>query len=229
MTTTPTRAVAYIRVSSAQQAESGLGLEDQRRKVEAYAALYDIEVVELIVDAGASAKTLQRDGLQRALDLLSTGEAGALLVVKLDRLTRSVVDLGELLARMAKAGAQLLSVSEQIDTRTAAGRMVLNLLTTVSQWEREVIGERTTGALAVKKSKGERVGAIPFGQRLAADGIHLEEHPAEQEAIQIIETLREDGLSYRKIAAELTARGITPRGKTWHPTTVTRIVKARAA
>ena len=94
--TTPaiTRAVGYIRVSTDKQVDHGVSLEAQRTKLEAYAALYDIELVAVIVDAGVSAKTLQRPGLQQALGMLRHGEADALLVAKLDRLTRSVKDLG---------------------------------------------------------------------------------------------------------------------------------------
>jgi site-specific DNA recombinase len=124
-----TRTVAYLRVSTDKQADRGVSLDAQRAKVAAYAALYDLELVDVIVDAGASAKTLDRPGLARALGMLRKGEADALLVVKLDRLTRSVRDLGELVERhFAPGKAALLSVSEQIDTRSAAGRLVLNVV-----------------------------------------------------------------------------------------------------
>src|ERR1700722_6247794 len=95
----PTRTIAYLRVSTDKQADRGVSLDAQRAKVEAYASLYDLELVEVIVDAGASAKTLDRPGLSKALGMLKTGQADALLVVKLDRLTRSVRDLCELVER----------------------------------------------------------------------------------------------------------------------------------
>ena len=124
-----TRAVAYVRVSTDKQASTGLSLDAQRTKVTAYARLYDLELIDVIVDAGASAKTLERPGLTRALAMLEYGQADALVVVKLDRLTRSVRDLGHLLDRyFAKGQWALMSVSENIDTRSAAGRLVLNVL-----------------------------------------------------------------------------------------------------
>src|SRR5712692_3087072 len=127
--TTTTKAVGYIRVSTDKQAEHGVSLDAQQAKLAAYAALYDLTLVEVIVDAGASAKTLNRPGLQRALGMLRKGKATALLVAKLDRLTRSVEDLGELIRTVFVPGkADLLSVGEQIDTCTAAGRLVLNVL-----------------------------------------------------------------------------------------------------
>ena len=118
----PTRTVAYLRVSTDKQADAGVSLEAQQDKAKAYASLYDLSLVEVVIDAGESAKTLERPGLQRALTMLKTGKADALLVVKLDRLTRSVVDLGALIETYFAPGkAALLSVSEQIDTRSAAG------------------------------------------------------------------------------------------------------------
>ncbi len=155
----PTRTIAYLRVSTDKQADRGVSLDAQRAKVHAYAELHDLELAEVIVDAGESAKSLDRPGLKRALGMLKGSEAEALLVVKLDRLTRSVVDLGTLVERYFAPGkAALLSVGEQIDTRSAAGRLVLNVLASVSQWEREAIGERTATAMQHKAKQGEYTG-----------------------------------------------------------------------
>src|SRR5258707_14291716 len=118
---TKTRAVAYLRVSTEKQADKGVSLDAQRAKVEAYAQLYELELVEVGVDAGVSAKTLDRAGLRRALEILKAGQAEALLVVKLDRLTRSVVHLGQLVEDyFADGKLALLSVGEQIDTESSA-------------------------------------------------------------------------------------------------------------
>jgi site-specific DNA recombinase len=146
--TIKTRVVAYLRVSTDKQADHGISLDAQRAKLTAYAELYDLDLVTVEVDAGASAKTLDRPALQRALTTLKAGRADALLVVKLDRLTRSVRDLADLVDDYFRDGKYaLLSVSEQVDTRSAAGRMVLNILTAIGEWEREAIGERTSAAM----------------------------------------------------------------------------------
>lgn len=223
-----TKTIAYIRVSTADQAERGVSLDAQRTKVAAYASLYDLNLVEVIVDAGASAKTLDRPGLQRALTMLRRGEAEALLVCKLDRLTRSVRDLGSLVETYFAAGkSALLSVSEQIDTRSAAGRLVLNVLGAVSQWEREAIGERTSSAMQHKKSQSQRVGAVPYGYVLAEDRKALLPEETEQAVIAEAAKLHAAGLSLRLIAAELAAAGKLARsGKPFAAQQIARMVAA---
>ena len=226
-----TRAVAYLRVSTDKQADRGVSLDAQRAKVDAYAALFELDLVAVIVVAGESAKSLDRPGLARGLAMLDSREADALLVVKLDRLTRSVRDLGALVERYFAKGAALLSVGEQIDTRSAAGRLVLNVLASVSQWEREAIGERTATAMAYKANEGEFTGGrVPFGYQLSADGVHLEEHAAEQEIIQAARELAETGLSLRAIAAQLAERGfVTRTGRAFAAVQVARMLDKGAA
>lgn len=224
------RAVAYIRVSTDKQATDGVGLDVQAAKVRMYAELYGIELVEVIVDEGASAKTLQRDGLTRALSLLDSGEADGLIVYKLDRLTRSVRDLGELIDCYfgPKGSAALVSVEEQVDTSTATGRMILNVLMSVSQWERETIGERTSAAMQHKAARGEYIGGeAPYGYRVSADGVNLEEHAGEQKVIQAIHEYRAAGLSVRAIAAKLAEHGFQSRtGRNFSKSSVARVLKA---
>jgi site-specific DNA recombinase len=215
-----TRAIGYIRVSTEKQADHGVSLEAQREKLEAYAKLYDIELIDLVVEQG-SAKSLQRDGLQEALSRLGS-DADALLVVKLDRLTRSVADLGRLVETYFQDHA-LLSVGEQIDTRSAAGRLVLNVLASVSQWEREVIGERTSAAMQHMRSLNKYTGGkVPYGYDLV-DG-ELIENGAEQGVIKLVAKYKGKGLSYRRIASVLAEAGHkTRKGRAWHPQQIANI------
>ncbi|MBI2373306.1 MAG: recombinase family protein [Deltaproteobacteria bacterium] len=226
----PTKTVAYLRVSTEKQADRGISLEAQRAKVEAYASLYDLDLIEVVVDAGASAKTLDRPGLVRALGLLRSRAADALLVVKLDRLTRSVRDLGDLVDQyFATNRWALLSVSEQIDTRSAAGRLVLNVLASVAQWEREATGERTSVALQHKAAQGEFIGgrAAPFGFRQSVDGVHLEAVAPEQAMIAEARRLRDAGLSLHQVAAELGGCGF--RSRTNKPFLASQVARVIAA
>jgi site-specific DNA recombinase len=226
------RVIGYVRVSTEEQATDGVSLAAQREKLQGYAKLYDLELVAVIEDAGQSGKTLNRPGLQQALATIHQGKADGLLIAKLDRLSRSVVDWNLLIDGYfgEKAGKQLFSVADSIDTRTAAGRLVLNVLMSVAQWERETIGERTRDALQHKIRKGERCGKIRFGYRLAEDGTTLVPVPDEQEAIDIIRQLKAAGESLRSIAAELPRRGIlTKEGNLqWKHTAVARILERAA-
>lgn len=209
-----TKAIAYLRVSTDKQADHGVSLDVQRAKVEAYASLYDLELVGVEVDAGESAKSLDRPGLKSALQRMRKGEAEALIVVKLDRLTRSVADLCTLLEKYFTKKYTLLSVGEQIDTRTAAGRLVLNILATVGQWERETIGERTSVAMRHMRNEGRYTGGVaPYGYSLSDEGVLLT-NSQEQEVIAHARGMRARGMSLRAIASTLDEQGKRSRSGT---------------
>ncbi|CAN5614465.1 hypothetical protein BH09MYX1_BH09MYX1_33720 [soil metagenome] len=228
-----TRVVGYVRVSTEHQSDGGVSLEAQRTKLEAYALALDLELVAIEEDAGLSAKTLARPALQRALAMLATGTAEGLLVTKLDRLTRSVRDLGELVERYFASTYSLLSVSDSIDTRSAAGRLVLNVLASVAQWEREATGERTRDALAHLKASGVQLGGMALGwehgDETDAHGRRVIREVEDGGAtIKSILALRAEGLTLRAIAARLTAESRrTKRGGKWAAETV-RLVLERA-
>lgn len=223
------RAIGYVRVSTDKQADRGVSLEAQTEKVRAMAVVQGAELSEVIIDAGESAKSLNRPGMARLLALVDKGALDVVIVAKLDRLTRSVKDLAELLELFNRRGVSLVSVAESLDTGTAAGRLVLNVMTAVSQWEREAIGERTRDAMGHKKANGERVGTVPFGFRLAADGVHLEREPKECEIIERVRTLSQEGHSTRRIAEILNRGGFRNRnGGLWSFARVAQILKAEA-
>jgi DNA invertase Pin-like site-specific DNA recombinase len=152
--------------------------------------------------------------MDRLLALVDSENVEAIIVAKLDRLTRSVRDLCELLERFERRGVALISVAESLDTSSAAGRLVLNIMTAVSQWEREAIGERTRDAMHHKRTNGERVGNIRFGYRLGADGKHIEPEPTEQAVLHEIDQLRQHGHSMRGVAAALNRKAFRTRRST---------------
>ena len=224
------KTVGYVRVSTDKQAERGISLEAQAEKIRAMALVQGAELSEIIVEGGESAKSLNRPGMAKLLAMVDGGQVKAVIVAKLDRLTRSVKDLCELLERFERRGVALVSVAESLDTGSAAGRLVLNIMAAVSQWEREAIGERTRDAMRHKRSQGERVGNIAFGSRLAGDGQHLEHDPAEQAALEEIRLLRNRGLTLRGIAAALNHRSYqTRRGTPWRLESVARVLKQSEA
>lgn len=218
--------IGYVRVSTDRQAEQGVSLEAQEAKIRAMGTVQGAELLDVIVDGGESAKSLDRPGLQRLMGLVNGGKVQAVIVAKLDRLTRSVKDLCGLLELFEKRKVALISVAEALDTGSAAGRLVITIMGAVSQWEREAIGERTRDALRHKRGNGERVGNIEFGHRLSADRRHLEPDPTEQAALAEIWTLRHQGPILRGIAATLNSREHrTRRGTEWRLESVARVVK----
>jgi site-specific DNA recombinase len=167
----------------------------------------------------------KRAGLQAAIDAVCAC-GGVLVVYSLSRLARNTRETLELGERLSKAGADLVSLSEKIDTTSAAGKMVFRMLAVLAEFERDQVSERTTMALQYKKAQGEKLGGrIPYGRQLAADGVHLEAHAAEQAVIAIARELHQAGLSSRKIAARLAEQGMYSRaGSIFAPSAILAMV-----
>src|SRR6516225_10444631 len=128
------KAIGYVRVSTDRQAEQGVSLEAQEAKIRAMATVQGAELLEVIIDGGESAKNLNRPGLQRLLTQVDSGKVEAVIVAKLDRLTRSVKDLCSLLELFEKRSVALVSVAESLDTASAAGRLVITIMAAVRPW-----------------------------------------------------------------------------------------------
>lgn len=204
------RAVGYARVSTSDQADNGLSLTAQRAKIGAYATMHDLQLLDVIEDGGVSAKSLDRPGMARLLELIRRRQVDVVVIAKLDRITRSVRDLGELIDLFQRNCVEFASVADHIDTSTAAGRLVLNVMGSVAQWEREAIGERTREAMSVMRTEGRRISRFaPFGYRHNGRGLVEDEH--EQRAITLMQRLRAEGRSLRRIAESLESQGFTNR------------------
>ena len=226
----PVDVAGYSRVSLEEQASLGFSLDAQENKIRGYCDLYDLNLVHIYSDPGASGKDLNRPGIQEVLTLLRKRKdgIGGIVVSKLDRLTRSLRDCAQLIDEHfgEKRDKRLFSVEESIDTRKAAGRLVLNVIMTVAQWEREVIAERTRDALQAKIAKGERVGKVRFGYDLAADGKSLVENRREQETIRQMRAWRAQGKTYRELVKMVEDLGIDTKegNRLWLPMTIRRIL-----
>jgi DNA invertase Pin-like site-specific DNA recombinase len=207
------KTIGYARVSTAEQATDGVSLDMQARKIASYCDVKDWTLEEVIRDEGESAKSLNRPGVARLIDMVEADEVATVLVYKLDRLTRSVADLDRLVKLFERKGVALVSLQESLDATTATGRLMMNLLASVSQWEREVIGERTKDALQELKAQGKKLGRIAF---------------TDASVIEAIKAQRANGWTFQDITADLNARQVpTARGGTWSVSTVYQIV-ARA-
>lgn len=219
------KAFGYCRVSTEEQAREGLSLDAQASKIRAYAQIKDIDLIDIIRDEGFSGKNLHRPGLQRLLNLIQTPQAEALIVYKLDRLTRNTSDLLLLIEEIFKKGnTRFFSISEDIDTDSAMGKFFLTIMGAMAQMERELISERTSTALQYKKELGASLGKIPFGYS-RIDG-HLVPDQAEKNTLRLIKKWRKNGLSYGKIASLLNEKGIKPKCQNalWRPGTIHYII-----
>ena len=218
----PTRAIGYLRVSTDEQA---LGLDAQRAAIESYAAGHGVTVVGFEQDQGVSGATdiTERPGLIRAVAELKAVGAGLLIVAKRDRLARDVFNAITIERAASKSGAKVVCADGIGNGDTPTDELMRTMQDAWAAHERRVIGQRTKAALQVKKSRGERVGGIPFGFVVSADGKTLERVEAEQTVIAAAKALRANGLSLRKVATELAARGMLARsGKTFEAMQVAR-------
>lgn len=222
-------AIGYVRVSTEEQAAEGVSLESQKARLAAWCEANGYTLGGLFIDAGLSGKRADnRPELQAALDAVCEAR-GVLVVYSLSRLARSTKDTIGIAERLDKHGADLVSLSERIDTTTAAGKMMFRMLAVLAEFERDQLAERTKAAMVHKKRNGERVGKVPFGFDLAADGVSLTANAAEQAVLATIRDLRAAGESLRAIAAELNRRQVeTKEGGAWKHSTIQRLVERAA-
>jgi site-specific DNA recombinase len=222
--------IGYARVSMEEQASKGDSLEVQKKKIGQHCETHDLHLLRIVTDPGFSGKNLERPGIAEVLDCLRQRKGGAdgVVIYKLDRITRSLRDWDFLITEFfsEKAGKRLFSVSDSIDTGTAGGRMVLNVLMSVAQWEREIISERTKDALQAKIGRGERCGKVRFGYDLAADGRTLVRNEREQETIRTMQGWRASGKKFKEMVAMMEELGIETKegNRIWMPSTIHRIL-----
>jgi DNA invertase Pin-like site-specific DNA recombinase len=207
------RVIGYVRVSTDEQAVSGAGLEAQRRAIAAECRRRGWELLETIEDRGYSAKDMRRPGIREALRVLEGREADALVVAKLDRLSRSMVDFAGLMATAQKQHWALVALDCAVDTSTPAGEAMAHVLATFGQFERRLIGQRTREALAVKKANGVRLGRPPTIPSSVVRRIHRQR--ARGDSLRAIaDALNRDGVPTAQGGAQwyaATVRGILSR------------------
>lgn len=151
------RIIGYARVSTEEQASSGLGIDAQEREIRRQVELRGWALTGLVRDEGHTAKTLERPGLQEALRQIAAGKADGIIVAKLDRLSRSTVDFGLLLEWFNELDATLVALDLGVDTSTPGGRLVANVIMSVAEWERDANAERTRAALQALRARGKSI------------------------------------------------------------------------
>lgn len=221
-------AVGYVRVSTERQASEGVSLDAQRERLRAWAVGRGMVLGAdaVFADEGLSGKRADnRPGLAAALDRVCR-ERGVLVFYSLSRLARSTRDALAIAERLRLAGADLASLTEPLDTTTATGKLLFQLLAVLAEFERNLVSERTRAVMGHKRSRGERLGQVPYGRRLAADGVTLEDEPDELRTVGLMKLWRDAGRSLRSIAAELDALGVAAKGGgLWHPESVRSVLR----
>jgi DNA invertase Pin-like site-specific DNA recombinase len=207
------RVLAYLRVSTDEQRDSGAGLAAQRAAILAECERRGWHLLDVIEDAGYSAKDLKRPGVRIALDVLADGGADALVVAKLDRLSRSMLDFASIMASAQKQGWGLIALDCAVDTTTPAGEAMANVLATFAQFERRLISQRTKDALAVKRAQGVRLGRPRQLPGRVVNRVKRE-HDQGRTLAAIATGLNEDQIP--------TAQG----GKQWWPSTVRAVLRS---
>jgi len=211
--TNDNNAILYSRVSTEDQLSSGLGLADQRERLESEARRHGWSFTHY-TDTGSGRTLHHRPDITTALDALDAGHYGVLVVAKLDRVSRSVLDFASVLKRAKTHGWSFVALDLGVDTSTPTGELVAGILMTVAQWERRVISERTTAALQQAKARGVVLGRKPN---------------LPPEVIVRIITERRSGATLQTICDRLTGDGIaTSQGGKWYPGTIRKIVMAHS-
>lgn len=218
--------IAYLRVSTDEQAHSGLGLDAQEKAIESAVGAPDATYR----DEGYSGSDPKRPGLLAALESLHAGDV--LIVAKRDRLARDAYLSAWIEKEAKKRRARIVSAAgEGTETDDPAAILMRRMVDAFAEYERLLIGARTSAALAAKRRRGEKTGGdVPFGFRLDEDGKTLHENADEQQVIALVHELRDRGCTLRQIGGELEQRGaLTKRGGTkWHPQTVKALLQAAA-
>jgi len=199
MTDKPLKAIGYCRVSTEEQAREGVSLDAQAENIRRYCALYDLELVDVLIDKGRSGKDMDRPALRELMARVGQGAVDAVVFYKLDRVGRNTVDILSFAETLKSAGVALHSVTERIDTTSAHGEFFFTLLAALATMERKQIAERTKAALAHKQDRGEWVGRPPAGYYTAKGKLIALDPSLTTKA----KRLRREGKSFRAIAERL--------------------------
>lgn len=216
------RAALYLRVSTEDQAREGYGLEAQAAATRAYVAAQGWETAEPpYIDAGVSGAKAERPALDQLLRDAEAGQFSRVVVLKLDRLGRSLRNLLALYDALERRGVAVVSVKEAVDTGSSVGRLFRNILASLAEFERETIAERVRGGRLAKARQGGSLGGfVPFGYSRRADGT-LEVAPEAAATVRRIFELRSAGMTLQAIADTLRAeQRKTARGGAWRPSAV---------
>lgn len=209
------RVIGYCRVSTEEQGDSRAGLEAQEAAIRAEVERRGWDLLDVRYDVASGRSLRRRDALGQTLRDLQSGEAEALVVAKLDRLSRSVLDFAGIMETASVEGWSVVVLDLGVDTTTTNGELIANIMIALAQWERRLIGDRTRSALVAVKARGTTLGR-PRG--------------VDDDTLRLIRILRDSGKSYQQIADSLAVEGIpTAQGGTWRASTVRKLYERATA
>lgn len=205
------KVIGYVRVSTSEQVDSGASVKGQRMAIKAEASRRGWDLVRFYLDTASGKSLAGRDGLAQAIKVLEHGKADALVVAKLDRLSRSLLDFAGLMERSGRKGWSLVALDVGVDTTTPSGEAMVGVLAVFAQFERRLIAQRTKDALAIKKAEGVRLGR-PTSLPVAV--------------AKRISRLRKRGMSYKAISDVLNEEEVPTGqgGAKWYPATVRKVL-----
>lgn len=224
------RALGYVRVSTEEQAQGGVSLDMQRAKIRAYAALEDMELVEILADEGISGSSIKiRPGVQRLLQIVRAREIQAVIIYKLDRLARNTVEALEIAQLMEQKSIGLHSITEKLDTRSALGKFFFTLLASLAEMEGGIISERISAAMERKRETGEALNNNPtYGYRIV--DFKVVPDLEEQHVVHRIRALHREGHTIHGIIDVLSREGrFNRRGRPFGKTQVHTIIQRKVA
>jgi len=221
------KAIGYVRVSTEEQARTGISLDMQRAKVQAYADLEDMDLMETIADEGISGCSIKgRPGIEHILELVRSKEIKAVIIYKLDRLARNTIEALQVAKLMDRIVVALHSTTEKLDTKSAMGRFFFTLMASIAEMERGIISERIQAAMERKREKGEPCNNNPpFGYRIV--GNRLLPDLTERRVINRILELHSEGRTLWAIQEILKQEGmVNRRGRPFGHTRIHTIITA---
>ena len=220
------KAIGYVRVSTEEQAKYGISLDMQRAKIEAYASLEDMDLIEILADEGISGCSIKgRPGIQKVLEMVKSRQTKAVIVYKLDRLARNTIEALQVSRLLDRNGVALHSITEKLDTRSAIGRFFFTLMASIAEMERGIIGERIQAAMHQKRQNGEPCNNNPpYGFRIVDFMVVPDQ--SEQNTIKRIHEHKDQGRTIWETVEILTRESrLNRKGKPFGKTQVHNILR----
>lgn len=223
------KAYGYIRVSTTSKALDGVSLDVQRERIQARCKLEGWELIGIQSDEGIPSHRMKnRPGLHKALRAVRKNKGSVLVIYNLSRMCRNTREAIDILDMLRESDCNLLSIAESLDTTTAMGKAMFEMIAIFTELQRDLASELTTEAIRHKTATGEKVGAAPYGWdwKDKAGNKKLIEVAREQRILDSIFDMNTEGASLRQIAKTLEAKGVlTKRGhKKWHAQSIKEII-----